>query len=212
MCMLACKPRGRVRLPCMTSALLVRAALVATLVGASACATALRPAASMDATACGAIAAAIDSLVVGSRATRVGLRERTSPKRDDHALALLANASSTLPALDGTTLRSFRENNARALPACETLPLVGGVTRLPERELDRLPRGDGYWSALHARFPGVDGVTTTSGVGVGKDGRQALLVVDHACGGLCGAGHLVLLERDDDGKWRVKRAWMTWIS
>lgn len=195
----------------MTTTALLRIALVALVTVVPACAAArqdVAPAA-MDSTACAAIAAAIDSLVIGSQATRVGLIDRTTPRSD---VTLPEPLTTLMPEVDGSTLRSFRENNAQSVPACATLPLVGGMTHITPRELDALPKDEHYWEVFHARFPGVSGVTSTSGVGIGKDGRQALLTVDHSCGGICGAGHVVLLERDDDGKWRVKRARMTWVS
>jgi hypothetical protein len=190
------------------------ALLLVAIAATPACAVSRRPPASMDTTTCGAIAAAIDSLVVGSNAVRVGLRDETTPSREQEPVPDSWKSLADMPGLDGTTLRSFRENNARPLPACATLPLVGGMTLLARGELDALPTrdADAYWRAFHARFPGVAGLTSTSGVGISRDGRQALLVLDHSCGGICGTGHIVLLERDDAGKWRVRRAVMTWIS
>lgn len=168
----------------------------------------------MDTTACGAVAAAIDSLVIGRDGGRVGLVEETLPR---HALAVPEPAAELvqMPGIDSSTMRSFREHNGQVERTCATLPLVGGMTMLTRRDIDSLPTGgrlDDYWAAFHARFPGVAGITRVSGVGVGMGGRQALLTIDHSCGGLCGAGHVVLLERDDQGTWRVKRAAMTWIS
>ena len=199
----------------MTNASILRILLAALAMAVPACAVARQAAAPapMDTTACGAVAAAIDSLVIGSQAARVALRDETQP-RSDFELASLRRELAEMPGIDSATMQSFRENNAHAVPACATLPLVGGMTPVARRDIDALPQGDvqRYWSTFRARFPGVTGVTQVSGVGVGKDGRQALLMLDHRCGGVCGAGHIVLLERDDAGKWRVTQARMTWIS
>lgn len=166
----------------------------------------------MNTMACGAVAAAIDSLVVGRRGGRVGLVEETFPK---HALAVPQPPQELvqIPGIDSSTMRSFRERNGQIESACTTLPLVGGMMPLARRDLDVVKGSpDDYWRAFHARFPGVVGMTRISGVGVGRGGRQALLMLDHSCGAHCGAGHIVLLERDDEGTWRVTRAVMTWIS
>lgn len=197
----------------MTNTIMLRIAVAALVTTVPACAVARQAPTPMDTASCGALAAAIDSLVIGSRDQRVGLRDVTQPRREV-AESQLREALARMPEIDGATLRSFRENNARPMPSCASLPLVGGTTRLTQEDVDALPKGDPirYWSAFRERYPGVAGVTQVSGIGIGRGGREALLMLDHSCGGHCSAGHIVLLERDDDGKWRVKRAAMTWIS
>ena len=167
-----------------------------------------------DSAACSAIAAAADSLVIGHEAVRLGLVETTRPFREQGMPADLWRQLRDLPGLDSSTLRDFERRNAAAAPSCATLPMVGGVTTIAQADIDALPTGnaESYWRAFHTKFPGVAGITSTSGVGIGMGGRQALLTIDHGCGSQCGTGHIVLLERDDAGKWKVKRAVMTWIS
>ena len=179
----------------------------------AACATARREAVS-EGDACGAIAAAIDSLVIGHDAQRVGLLDETIAQRGPDLLPADLKRLEDMPGLDRETLRSFRERNAHATPSCASLPLVGGATMLHQRDLQSLPQDDveAYWRTFGERFPGVTGMTSTSAVGIGAGGRQALLTLHHRCGGTCGHGHIVLLERGDDGKWHVRRALMTWIS
>jgi hypothetical protein len=174
----------------------------------AACATARREPVA-DGNACGAVAAAIDSLVIGHDARRVGLLDETTTPGPQDMLPI-----ADLPGLDSTTVRSFRERNVHAAPNCASLPLVGGMTVLRQGDLRALPtdRVETYWRTLGERYPGVAGITSTSAVGIGAGGRQALLTIDHRCGGTCGHGHIVLLERGDDGKWHVRRALMTWIS
>ena len=211
----ACNPRDPARLPCMTNFITMRRVLGALLfvavAAAPACAVSRQSVAPMDTASCGAVAAAIDSLVVGSNDVRIGLAAETSPRQNP---VEVERAVADMPGVDGSTLRSFRANNLHAIPSCAALPLVGGMTLIEQRELDALPTDDAeaYWRAFGSRHPGVAGVTHVSGIGIGRDGRQALLMLDHRCGSLCGTGHVVLLERDDQGKWRVKRAVMTWIS
>jgi len=40
---------------------------------------------------------------------------------------------------------------------------------------------------------------------------EALVYVAHTCDGLCGTGHYVLLLKVE-GKWKVERKVMAWIS
>ena len=203
----------------MTTRLHARAAcgallLVATVALPACAASRALPHAAPDSATCSAIAAAADSLVIGHEAVRLGLVEVTRPFREQGTVPAMWRQLRDMPWLDSSTLHDFERRNATPTPSCATLPLVGGVTTIAQADIDALPTGDAeaYWRAFHAKFPGVAGVTSTSGVGIGMGGRQALLTIDHGCGSLCGTGHIVLLERDDAGKWKVKRAVMTWIS
>lgn len=57
------------------------------------------------------------------------------------------------------------------------------------------------WMPLHA----------FSHVGFDRDRTQALVYVSYTCGGLCGDGQYVLLERSARG-WRIARSVRSWIS
>ena len=87
--------------------------------------------------------------------------------------------------------------------------------------LDSLPTGfdpaDGeepmrFWRAFYRRFPGSVGLVTFSRVGFNAARTQAVVSVTRMCGGLCGTGEVVLLDRDPAGRWRVVRSDMLWIS
>lgn len=55
------------------------------------------------------------------------------------------------------------------------------------------------------------GYLTLSGVGFNPSRTQALFYVEHMCGGLCGGGWYVLMERVGGG-WEVRDKHYTWIS
>jgi hypothetical protein len=48
-------------------------------------------------------------------------------------------------------------------------------------------------------------------VGFNAAMNQAMVYIQHACGGLCGSGHYVLLEKNAD-QWRVVKESMVWVS
>jgi hypothetical protein len=64
---------------------------------------------------------------------------------------------------------------------------------------------------FEARFPDNFGYFVVSHVGLNLNKTEALLYVDHFCGGLCGGGEYVLL-RKVNGVWHVADSYVTWMS
>jgi hypothetical protein len=61
------------------------------------------------------------------------------------------------------------------------------------------------------KFPNNIGFFVVSNVGLNLNKTEALLYIDHFCGGLCGAGEYVLM-RKVDGVWHVADRHRTWVS
>jgi len=70
---------------------------------------------------------------------------------------------------------------------------------------------NGSWPAYYKRFPGSPGILGFSRVGFSADGTQALFFASGKCGGLCGGGAYVVMERRD-GRWVIEKEIETWIS
>jgi len=66
-------------------------------------------------------------------------------------------------------------------------------------------------SDLEARFPNNLGYFVVSRVGLNLNKTEALLYIDHFCGGLCGGGEYVLM-RKLNGVWRVVDHHGTWVT
>jgi len=64
---------------------------------------------------------------------------------------------------------------------------------------------------FEARFPNNLGYFVVSHVGLNLNKTEALLYVDHFCGGLCGGGEYVLM-RKINGVWHVVDRHRTWVS
>ena len=64
---------------------------------------------------------------------------------------------------------------------------------------------------FEARFPNNFGYFVVSHVGLNLRKTEALLYVDHFCGGLCGGGEYVLMRRTG-GVWHVIDRRSTWVS
>lgn len=82
---------------------------------------------------------------------------------------------------------------------------------LTKPEIDRIFKGNGSWDDFYKMYPTSVGIISLSRVGFSASMNQALVYIDHGCGGLCGTGHYVLLEKSADG-WRVVNRRMVWIS
>jgi hypothetical protein len=66
-------------------------------------------------------------------------------------------------------------------------------------------------SGLEARFANNLGYFVISHVGLNLNKTEALLYVEHFCGGLCGGGNYILM-RKVNGAWRVVDHHLTWVS
>jgi hypothetical protein len=64
---------------------------------------------------------------------------------------------------------------------------------------------------FEARFPDNLGYFVVSHLGLNLNKTEALLYVEHFCGGLCGGGDYVLM-RKVSGVWHVVDSHMTWVS
>lgn len=144
------------------------------------------------------IAAETDTFCTASRPAPVGcVRESTVPVFEgSHPRA------NTLPfarLIDQRTrerlAHAFRSRNAASAPL--TGESLQGAKLVPPAELRALNMRD------------VAGFSTFSVPAYA--GRHALVYTSFTCGGLCGYGWLVLLERHDDG-WRVLGNHVMWIS
>jgi hypothetical protein len=67
------------------------------------------------------------------------------------------------------------------------------------------------WSAFFEKYPDSGGYVTFSRVGFNGSGTQALVYVVRMCGGLCGSGCYVFLEKKG-GAWQTQRWLVLWLS
>ncbi|HJQ11982.1 MAG TPA: hypothetical protein VJ840_13215 [Gemmatimonadaceae bacterium] len=81
----------------------------------------------------------------------------------------------------------------------------GALSGLPREDPDK------YWDEFYRRFPGTQGLTSLSAIGYSGDGNRAVLMVDTGCGGLCGMGFIVVVNRER-GQWHVVNFKGTWVS
>lgn len=77
-----------------------------------------------------------------------------------------------------------------------------------EEDLEKtFKRGD--WPAFSREYPKSFGFWRLSPIGYNTRGTEALVYVEHNCGGLCGGGMLVVLKKEDS-HWIVKDRVILW--
>jgi hypothetical protein len=67
------------------------------------------------------------------------------------------------------------------------------------------------WGRYCEKYPNSPGLLRLSRVGFNSDGNQAALYVSIHCGGLCGGGYFVIMEKVDSN-WKVVQEVQVWVS
>jgi hypothetical protein len=88
---------------------------------------------------------------------------------------------------------------------------ISGAVIVPEAAIRTALAGDGWWDGFYEAFPHTAGFAKLTLPVMTVDRQQALVYVAHHCGGLCGSGTLLLMERSASG-WHVAKHLSLWIS
>jgi hypothetical protein len=103
------------------------------------------------------------------------------------------------------------ERKARSSCALETQ--FGDVEShkvITQEELDKIFK-EGQWEDFYKKYPKAGGVWAFSRPGYNSARNEAVLYVSHACGSLCGTGHIYFLAKKKD-QWTVQNRLLLWIS
>jgi hypothetical protein len=115
-------------------------------------------------------------------------------------------------ALQKTATDAFGKANAEQVLLRQPLHCAVECVVVDSAQLEAIFRkGGGDWPAFYKQFPGSTGLLTFSRVGFSADGTQALFYVSGNCGGLCGAGYYVVMERHNE-HWMIKKEINVWVS
>jgi hypothetical protein len=115
-----------------------------------------------------------------------------------------------LPALQPETFDNFRERNRHQSRFQPSFHMAPPYDLIEQSQFNSLFKNGG-WTAFYKRFPGSPGAVTFSRVGFNADGTQALFFATNHCGGLCGGGAYVVMQKHD-GHWTIEKAIETWMS
>jgi len=116
------------------------------------------------------------------------------------------------PSLQQTTIDGFRRANARQalLSRAFRFPVECEIINSAQIESAFKSNG-GDWLGYYNQYPGSQGIATLSRVGFNADATQALFYVSNRCGGLCGGGRYVLMEKRA-GRWLTANEIDMWVS
>jgi hypothetical protein len=116
------------------------------------------------------------------------------------------------PSLQQTTIDGFRSANARQAFLVRGFRFPVEYEIVDESRLAPIFKRDGGgWDAYYKQYPGAQGIATLSRVGFSADGAQALFYIKNSCGGLCGSGWYLIMEKRD-GRWMIVKAIQKWVS
>jgi hypothetical protein len=68
------------------------------------------------------------------------------------------------------------------------------------------------WKEFYRLYPLTKAYLSFSPVVYTEDGRSALFYIEYACGSLCGEALAVVVQRDDEGRWKLRKAISFWIT
>jgi hypothetical protein len=91
-----------------------------------------------------------------------------------------------------------------------TLPVPYQILTTSEMQSIFRTPGD-IWGRYYEKYPHATGLLKMSRVGFNPDGNQAAFYISNSCGGLCGAGYFVIMEKVDS-KWKVVQEVQVWVS
>jgi len=117
-----------------------------------------------------------------------------------------------VPTLQRTTIDAYREVNAQKAALRRSFQPSIEYELVDSAQLEPIfKRGGGDWLAFYKQFPGSQGVLTFSRVGFSADGTEALFFLSNHCGGLCGTGRYVVMEKRN-GRWVIEKEIEMWVS
>jgi hypothetical protein len=116
------------------------------------------------------------------------------------------------PALLETTTDAFGSNILHQAVLPQSLSCAIECIVVDSARLEPIfKKGGGDWPAYFKQFPGSPGLLTFSRVGFSPDGTQALFYLSANCGGLCGSGYYIVMEKHS-GQWVIKKEINVWVS
>jgi hypothetical protein len=115
------------------------------------------------------------------------------------------------PSLQAATLNSFRNVNTHPALFLTSFQLPIAYQLIDRKDFDAIFKNGGWWPDYYRKFPSSQGFLNLSRVGFSNDGKQALFYASNKCGGKCGTGTYVVMEKMDSN-WKVAKEILIWIS
>lgn len=144
------------------------------------------------------------------------IEEQTSPWvgfPEDDPDKFYRELKESAPALSAEVIDDFRARNKGEHTLARRFDIGREYVLVGEKELNKIfKEAGGGWKAFYKKYPGAGGYLVLSRVGFNADRTQALVYQGHSCGGLCGAGSHMLLNKKN-GAWVVEGSiGPSWVS
>lgn len=159
---------------------------------------------------------------VGSRVSKIVIANRTqsdlddSEVEDDDGKPISWKKTSRYlhkeaPTLQIVTLNSFRAANTQPAPFRASFQLPVAYELVDKTEIETIFKKGGWWTDYYRKYPNSQGFLSLSRVGFSTDGKQAVFYANNGCGGKCGTGTYVVMEKVDLS-WKVVKEILIWVS
>ena len=149
--------------------------------------------------------------VRGSKGPALILENTSTSTMDEGPQQMIDNIKDGLPGISNDTIDSYVERNAQSTQLSPDMQLGVDYVLLSQEELAEISRQPNWHEVLTEKYPGSEGYTIFSRVGLNRSLDQAVVYVGQVAGPLMGAGYYYLLEKQD-GEWAIKEQIMVWIS
>ena len=157
------------------------------------------------------LALVVDSVLAQPNEQFLVMADSTSPSHLD-AEQLANFVPQADPAARDEMMRDFLAKNVEPSPTPLSIPATSAV-RIAN--VSRIFTGEGgfsaKWEAFFRRFAPARAYNTISRPGFDAARRNAVVATGTICGGRCGQGRLIVLEKTSTG-WRIVNRVDTWVS
>jgi hypothetical protein len=159
---------------------------------------------------------------VGGSVSKIVIINKTQSDRNDDKMEddngkplswkeISAYLHKELPTLQQASLNSFREVNAHPASFKHSFRLPIAYELVDRTDIDAVFKNGGWWTDYYKKYLNSQGILSLSRVGFSLDGKQAVFFSSNGCGGKCGTGTYVVMERVGSG-WRIAKEILVWIS
>lgn len=115
------------------------------------------------------------------------------------------------PTLRRQTIESFRGVGAQSVLLHPSFQLPVPYQLVDMKEIDAIFENKGWWTDYYKKYPGSQGFLVLSRIGFSADRGQALFYASNSCGGKCGTGTYVVMQRAGR-EWKLMKEILMWIS
>lgn len=115
------------------------------------------------------------------------------------------------PTLAEGVVKDYKARNKEPARLKDSFELNIKHVMVKKEKIEKMFAGRGWWQEFYKTYPDSGGLIVLSRVGFSPATNQALVYIQHGCGGLCGTGNYVLLEKSG-ARWQVVKRSMVWIS